>query len=1036
MKLTEFSVKQPIATLMLLLAFILIGAVSLSKLSIDMFPDIEPPVVSILTTWPGASASDVETEVTQKIEDQVNAVNNLDSLTSKSLDNLSVISCKFEWGTNLDTATNDIRDKLELAKRDLPDDVEPPMLFKFSSATAPILFMTVSANKTWPRLYHLVDKYISDELKRVPGVGAIQLYGGLRRRINIYFDLNKIEGYRLSIPRINQILAAENLNVPSGNIKSGFREYFVRVPARYKDVEEIKNTIIGFYDGKPIYLRDVAKVEDGYKPQELNGWGDGKNAIVLLLQKQSGKNTVEVIQRVKDKLKQLRKNLPSDVKINIVLDNSENILLSVKNLRSTLLWGVFFVIMVTLLLLRQVRPAFIIALAIPFSLITSFIFLYLFGYTINLISLMSLAIASGMVVDNGVVVLENIIRHLERGSSPVQAAISGASEMGMAITASSMTTVVVFVPLMFLTGLAGIIFKQLGFVIVITILASLFTALTMTPMLCSKWVKKGIPEKKGRKKILGRLYNLSESWFNTLEKAYASLLAWALEHRKTVFLLAVSIFISSLSLVPYLSTSFMPETDTGDISIDFRLAEGTRIEETNRVVEEILQNIDEVVKPDEFRHSYAFDGQSEQGKGVALGMDEGPNVGQIGFKLVDRDQRTRSAKEIAALLRERVQKIPGITRIKVTAQDPITAILMGRGKPVSLELQGADLNELIAFADKLKASLQNIPGLVDVSISQKDPRPELWVIIDRAKASSLGLNVASIATVLRNYFYGKQATSFRDSGDNFDIFTRLDKENKDNLDHLLRAPIFTPDGRMVRLRNVVRIKEGSGPIEIERKNRQKIVKVEADLFKRSLGEAVTDIKKAIDKMGIPSGISLSFGGDIEEQAKAFHDLTALLVLGIILVYMVMASLFGNLRDPLIIMFSVPFAFSGVFYAFYLFDVTLGIISFMGIIMLLGIVVNNAIVLLDYTHLLQKKGKNLFEAVTQAGQSRLRPVLMTTLTTFFGMLPMAISKSVGAEVWNPLGITMLGGLLLSTLVTLVLVPTIYYQLELRKKSLGF
>ena len=1035
MKLTEFSVKQPIATLMLLLALVLVGAVSLSKLSIDMFPDIEPPVVSILTTWPGASASDVETEVTQKIEDQVSAVNNLDSLTSKSLDNLSVISCKFEWGTNLDVATNDIRDKLELAKRDLPDDVEPPMLFKFSSATAPILFMTVSSgNQTWPRLYHLVDKYISDELKRVPGVGAIQLYGGLRRRINIYFDLDKIEGYRLSIHRINQILAAENLNIPAGNIKSGFREYFVRVPARYKDVEEIKNTIIAFYNENPVYLRDVARVEDGYKPQELNGWGDGRKAIVLLLQKQSGKNTVKVIQRVKDKLKQLRKTLPSDVKINIVLDNSENILLSVKNLRGSLLWGVFFVILVTLLFLRQVRPAIIIALAIPFSLITSFIFLYLFGYTINLISLMSLAIASGMVVDNGVVVLENIFRHLERGSSPIQAAISGASEMGMAITASSMTTVVVFVPLMFLTGLAGIIFKQLGFVIVITILASLFTALTMTPMLCSRWVKKGVLEGKNQKKILGRLYSLSESWFKALEEAYAGILARALEHRKTVFLLALSIFISSLSLVPYLSTSFMPESDTGDISIDFRLTEGTRIEETNRVVEEILQNIDEVVKPEEFRHSYAFDGQSEQGKGVALGMDEGPNVGQIGFKLVDRDKRTRSAKEIAALLRERVQKIPGITHIKVTAKNPITAILMGRGKPVSVELQGADLNEIIAFANRLKATMQNIPGLVDVSISQKDPRPELWVIIDREKASSLGLNVASIATVLRNYFYGKQATSFRDSGENFDIFTRLDQKNKDNLDHLLRVPIFTPDGRMVRLRNVVTIKEGSGPIEIERKNRQKIVKVEADIFKRSLGEAVSDIKKALDEIGVPPTISLSFGGDIEEQAKAFHDLTALLILGIILVYMVMASLFGNLRDPLIIMFSVPFAFSGVFYAFYLFHVTLGIISFMGIIMLLGIVVNNAIVLLDYTHLLQKRGKNLFEAVTQAGQSRLRPVLMTTLTTFFGMLPMAISRSVGAEIWNPLGITMLSGLLLSTLITLVLVPTIYYHLESRKQKL--
>ncbi len=1060
MKLPEFSVKQPVAALMIFLGLILIGSLCLFKLNIDMLPEINPPVISILTTWPGASASDVESEVTRPIEDHVNGVNNLDQLTSKSLDNLSVVSCKFNWGTSLSVAINDVRDKLELAKRDMPDDAETPMIFKFSSASAPILFMNITGDKTWPRLYRLVDKHISDELKRVPGVGAIILYGGLRRRINVYFDSAKIQGYKLSLLKINKILAAENMNIPSGNIKSGLHEYFVRVPSRYKTMDDIRNTIIGSFKGSPVYLKNVAKVTDSYKPRDINGWGDGKKGIILILQKQAGKNTVEVIDRIKAKLAKINKTLPSDVQINITTDNAENIKTSIKNLRASLLWGIFFVVLVTIIFLRRFKASIIIALTIPFSLIIAFIFLYIGKYTINLVSLMSLAIASGMVVDNGIVVLENIVRYLDKGLSPENAAITGASEMGMAITASSMTTVVVFVPLMFLSGLAGIIFKQLGFVIIVTILGSLFTALTMTPMLSSKWVR-SFKTAKGKKNaetrenddsaeilenkeqnslkpgkgFMAKLYQVSENGFNSVEKGYEYLLTWALGHRKSVIVLSIAVFLSSISLIPFLSTSFLPATDTGDVDVTFRLSEGTRIEETNRVVEAILKNIDTIVKPGEMRHSYGFDGQSEKGYGVALGFDEGPNCGEVGFKLVDRDKRNRSAKEIAALLRKRVKQIPGVSKIKVRAQDMMTSALMGSGsKPVSVELQGSDLDRLIVFARKLKKRMEEIPGLVDIDLNQKDQRPELWVKIDRSKASMLGISTALISATLRNYFYGNKACEFTDGGDRFDIFTRLSDKDKNSLDSLLDSPVFTQDGRMIRLKNVARVVNGMGPIEIQRKNRQKIVKVEADLFKKSLGDANSDIKELLKKMEIPDNISISFGGDIEEQHKAFKSLTELLILGIILVYMVMASLFGNLRDPFIIMFSLPFAFSGVFYAFYFFHVTLGLISFMGIIMLIGIVVNNAIVLLDYTHILQKRGEKVFQAVIHAGRNRLRPVLMTTFTTLFGMIPMAVSSGVGAEVWNPLGITMVGGLLVSTLVTMVLIPVIYYQFESKKEKI--
>ncbi|MDO8785847.1 MAG: efflux RND transporter permease subunit [Syntrophales bacterium] len=1044
MKIPEFSVKQPVATLMLFLAVIIIGAISISKLTIDLLPAVEPPAVSILTFWPGASASDVETEVTELIENQVNSANNMDTLTSKSLDNLSVVTCMFDWGTNLDVATNEIREKLELTKRDMPADADPPMIYKFSSATMPVMTITVTGGKSWPRLHQIVDKQISDELKKVPGVGAIVAYGGGRRRINIYFDIKKIEGFRLSLPQINQVLAAENMNIPAGSIKSGLSEYFIRVPARYKTALEIRETVVAYWEGKPVYLRDIADVRDDYKPEELNGWVDGKKSILLMLQKQSGKNTVAVVWRVKKKLAEIQKNLPSDVKVLVTFDTGEYISMALKNLRDTLFWGLLFVVLITVIFLRRLRGAVIISLAVPFSLVISFIFLYIFGYTINVISLMALVIVAGMVVDDGIVVFENIVRHVEHGGRIKTSAISGASEMGMAVTASTLSVVVVFLPLMFVTGITGIIFKELAFVVSITMLASLFTSLSMTPMLSSRWLSADrssyLTRLNGFSKLLTernsfskRLFERSEHWFEIVENGYRFLLDWSLRHAGHVIFLAIFVFISSLSLIPFLSTSFMPEEDAGDLRIDFRLQEGTRIEETNRVVEEIMKIFDETIRPEEYRHSYGFDGASETGMGVLLGFDEGPNVGQVGFKLVDRDKRKRSAKEIADILREKIQKIPGFTKLQVTATSNMKLMMRGAGRPVSVEVQGTDMAVNYAFSRKLEKAMKKIPGLRDVVISQKEPRPELWVEVDRAKASSLGLNIALIAGTLRNCFYGVEATKLRDAGDNYDIFTRLRGEDKDRLKTLPEVPIFTTDGRLVRLGNVARIVDSEGPVEIQRKNRQKIIKVEADTFDRPLGDVAADIRAELARVGMPQGVTVNFGADIEEQGKAFRDLTLLSILSIVLVYMTLASLYGNLRDPLIIMFSVPFAISGVFYAFFLWNIPLDIMTFMGIVLLEGIVAKNAIILLDYIHLLQKRGMPLFEAIIAAGKNRLRPILMTTLTTIFAMFPMALSHGVGAEIWNAMGITLIAGLSLSTFITLILIPAVYYALERRKMT---
>lgn len=1033
MRLPEFSVKQPVAALMLFLALGLIGTYSAIHLSVDMYPDIEPPVVSIITTWPGASASDVETEVTEKIEDYVNSVSNLETLTSKSLDNLSVVACRFGWGTDLDVAASDIRDKLEVAKRDLPDDADPPIPFKFSSATAPILFITVTADKNWTRLYHYADKVIGDSLKRVPGVGTVIINGGLRRRFNVYFDQAKIEGFHLSLARVNAALNAENRNIPAGSIKAGDMDYFVRIPARFQGLEEIKNTVVGSVGGRSIFLRDVARVTDGFESLAQSAWGDGKKGLVLILQKQSGQNTVKVIEGVKKRLKELAPTLPSDLQVNIITDTSESILNSIKNLRTSLFYGIVLIIVVSLGFLRRMRTVFIVVLIIPASLVIAFILIYVAGYTINLVTLMSLAVASGMVVDNGIVVLENIVRHIERGSKVRTAAMFGASEMGLAITASTLTTVVIFVPLMFLTGIAGIIFKPLGFVLTATLMSSLLVSLMLTPMLVSRWIKTAPANASAATGVAGRFYHASEEAFRRVDRAYARILTWSLAHTRTVLVMAVVVFASGISLVPFLSTSFLPKVDTGDVSVRFRLPEGSRIEETNAMVEAILGKIDTVVRPEEIRNSYGYDGEDKMGFGVALGFDQGPNVGTIGLKLVDRDRRTRSITDIAAGLREAVARVPGLDKIEVSVESTVDRALSGGAKPVSLEIQGTNLEDNIHFAGAVKRKLETMPGVVDVNLTQKSPRPEIWVQVDRQKAAAMGLRTAVIGMTLRNYLYGVEATQFRDAGEGYDVFTRFTEADKDRLDQLARLPVFTPDGRMIRLGNVARIERGSGPIEIQHKNRQRIVKVEADLYKLSLGAATSQIRSVLAAMDMPSGITVAFGGDAEEQGKAFADLTMLLVIGILLVYMLMASLFGNLRDPFIIMFSVPFAFTGVIYAFYLTGTTLGIMSFMGVIMLIGIVVNNAIVLLDYIHLLQKRGQPLREAVVQAGHDRLRPVLMTTCTTFFGMLPMAVSNSVGAEAWNPLGITMLGGLSVSTLVTLVLVPTVYYLFERRKAS---
>ncbi len=1015
MKLPEISVRRPVTTVMVFAAITLLGCVAFFKLNLDLLPDIEPPAVSVITPYPGASATDVESEVTKYLEDHLSTTPDLDRLESKSKDNIAIVNCIFNWGTDLDVAVNDIREKIDLAKPDLADGAKEPFIFKFSSSMVPVLIMTVAAQESSPDLYRIVDKQIADPLKRVSGVGAVVYIGGRERQINVHFDREAIEAYHLSIRQVRKVLAAENLNLPVGTAKIGRNELQIRVAGRYRNAAEIANTVIGSDGDALVRLRDVAMVTDAFEePQE---WArSGKlPAIALLIQKQSGANTVMVIKTIKERLKTLKTEVPADIELHTIIDNSDHIHAMIYNLTEAAVVGGLLVIVVCFLFLRRFRTSLVVTMAIPFSVIVAFIGLFTMGYTINVISLMSLAIAVGMVVDDAIVVLENIVRHVDDGKSPRLAAVEGASEVGMAVAASTLTIVAVFAPLLLVKGLAGIIFGQLAFIILITILASLFISLTLTPMASSRLLRSRDERK------LNPVFVWSERLLNKIEAGYSHVLERGLRHRKIMLSLIIIVFSGSLALIPLVGTEFFPEVDSGEVEVVLEMQQGTRVEVTAGTTQEMLKAVNAIP---EMQASYALAGQTKKGFLTALGFEEGTNIGRIGGRLVEKEARHRHAKEIASALREQVMKLPGVEKFSASAVSAIQKAFLGGGRAISIEILGHDIEMTNKVATKIRRIVETTPGAVDVSVSRKRPRPEVRVRLDRDKAASLGLNVALVADALRTNYYGFDDTKFREAGDDFDIELRLKKDQRESIREIGETPITTLSGQIIKLRNVASVREAYGPVQIDRKNRTRVTKIQAGVQGRVLGDVVRDIRKPMASLDLPPGVSIEWGGEVEEQRKAFRDLTLLLLLGIALVYMVMAGEFEDFVDPFIIMFSVPFAFVGVIWAFVVTATPLNLMSFIGVIMLMGIVVKNAIVLVDYTKQLRARGMTLNEAVVTGGKTRLRPVLMTSLTTIFGMLPLALSRGEGSEIWNALGITVIGGLLVSSLVTLILVPLVY------------
>lgn len=1023
MNLPSLAVRRPVSTLMVFLAVALLSVIALRYLKVDLLPDIEPPAASVLVPYPGASASDVESDVTKYLEDELSAVNNLDRLESISRDGLSVVTCVFKWGTDMGEAVNDMRDKLDLVRQKIRDhapDAKEPMIFRFSSATAPIMVVCIGARQSWVHLHRIVDKRIMDELKRVKGVGAIISYGGLRREIQVEVDARRLQGYGIPLRQVVQRLRAENLDLPGGEIKMGTRRYVVRLAGRYRRAEDVAAAVVALHGGRPVRLRDVATVRDAFREPMMYGWANRRPAMVLLIQKQEGENTVAVCGAIRETLERIRGRLPSDVEISIPMDNSEFIGWSVRRLQGTLMAAGSLVVLVTLFFLRRARTSLVVALSMPFSLVIAFLLMLLMDFTINIVSLLSLSVAIGMVVDNAIVVIENITRQVdEEGVSPPEAAVRGATEVGMAITASTLTTVAVFLPLIFVRGLSSILFSQLGIIVGFTLTASLLTAMTLAPMLASRWVR----PRHARKGDVVQ---------GPLRRGYGRVLEFALRHRAVVLAGLGIVFGGTLLLVPLVGTDLMPKVDTGDVNIQVSLEESARLEESRRVAEYISGLL--AGKVPEAAATYAFCGQSEEGIGVALGVEEGPNYAEGGVKLVRKGLRRRSSEQIAALLRPLVARIPGVVRMRCYATTPVKQMLMAGKKQVEVELLGPDLGELGRVAEEVRELFRRTPGTVDISTSLKLPRQEIHVRLDRQKAARLGVEAAAVATTLRTALYGDDSTKLRDAGDDFDIRVRLAPEHRARIEDLRQ--IWIPSAHRsspVRLDNVARVMVTNGPVEIRRKNRTRVVVVGADVSGRSLGEVREDISRGMRGIRLPASVSYRFGGEVEEQVKAFADLRKFLLIGVVLVYMIMAAQFESFKAPFVIGFSLPFALVGVIWAFVLTGTSLSLMSFMAGIMLVGVVVNNGIVLVDYTNQLRSRGMELSRAVKLAAQRRLRPVLMTSLTTMFAMVPLVCGRGEGSEMWRPFGVTAIGGLAVSMVVTLLIVPLVYSLVHGRPAS---
>ena len=1017
MSLYSSAVKKPVTTILVFVAVVIIGLFSLLKLPIDLYPDIDTNTIMVMTTYSGASSQDIEQNVTRPLENTLNSVEHLKHITSNSKENISIITLEFEYGYDIDVLTNSVRDKLDMVSSMLPDDAETPIIFKFSTDMIPIVLLSAQANESLPGLYKILDENVANTLARVDGVGTVSISGAPKREIHIYLDPARLEAYDLTAESVIQLVAAENKNVPGGTFDMGSDTYSLRVQGEFKDPTEMRDLVVGSKDGAVVRLSDVARIDDSVEERAQETYNNGQRGAMIIVQKQSGANSVEISNKIKKILPDIQKKLPSDVKLDYIVDTSDNIRNTINSLVETVEYALLFVVIVVFFFLGRWRATVIIALTIPISLIASFIYLLATGNTLNIVSLSALSISIGMVVDDAIVVLENVTTHIERGSDPKQAAVHGTNEVAISVVASTLTLIAVFFPLTLVTGMTGVLFRQLGWMVTIMMVISTAAALSLTPMLCSQLLR--LQPVKG--KLFTKFYGPIERFLDKLDGGFQKLLGIVVKHRWITTAGALLIFFGSMQLTKFIGSEFFPTSDNSRLGITLELPVGSRVEIAKDLTERIYKDwTKKYPEIDKFNYTV---GQASTDNTYASMQSNGSHIISMNITLKPIKERTKSLTEVAALMREDLKKYPELDKYQVNVGGSRGGSMSGQST-INYEIYGYDLEKTDSVAQRLKRILSSVKGTADIRISRDNYQPEYQVDFDRQKLAIYGLNLTTAANALRNRINGSTASYFREDGDEYDIKVMYDPEHRQSIEDIENILLFNAQGKGVRLKEVGTVVERFNPPTIERKDRERIITVSTVVQDRPMSDIIADAQPLIDKMEVPSGVSINLSGSYEDQQDSFRDLAMLAVLIIILVYIVMASQFESFTYPGIIMTSIMFAFSGVVLILWITGTNLNVMSMIGGIMLIGIVVKNGIVLIDYITLNRERGMSITKSVLHAGKSRMRPVLMTSLTTILGMVPMAVGTGEGAEMWRPMGVAVIGGLTFSTILTLLFVPTLY------------
>jgi len=1023
MRITDIAVKRPVTTTVVFLALIVVGVFSLGRLALDLIPDITFPVIGIYAPYAGAAPEEVEENLTKMLENQAASASNVEKLSSTSSEGSAFVMVEFQWGTDLDAAANDLRERLDVIRDVIPEGATQPMLFKFDPSMMPIMVLTVEGQRGLESLRYISENTIKTALEQVEGVASVYVEGGFEKQISVDINRGLLASYGLTIDQVVNVLRAENQNITGGSVEEGNTKYSLRTIGKLTSLEDIRRVVVGSSQGRPVYLGDVALVESGFADNELDVMINRNDAVIVVVQKQSGTNTVLISDKVKEKLAALELSLPEDMNIIELFASSNFINKAIANVWRVALLGGVLALIILFVFLRNLPTTLIVAVSIPLSIIVTVVAMYFFDLTLNMLSLGGLALGIGMLVDNSIVIIENIFRYRESGSKPGEAARHGSQEMANAIVASTLTTVAVFLPLvLFIRGLAKELFKDLAFTVTFSLLGSLVVALTLIPMLSSRIRQVAI------KKRANTLLNVEEELaargktLRFLDRIYHAVLKWVLQHKIVVWLGVLVIFAGSLALIPLVGIELFPESDSGELNIAIEAPVGTNLDTTRVAVNEIFEIVEREV-PEADTNLVQI--------GTSGGMMSLPasNTGSLMLHLVDLNERQRSDQEIIAALRPLFAEIPGVD-VRFSRGFGPGGGGGGMQSGLTIQVLGYDLKQGKELAENIKAIMEDVEIVKDVEVSREEGLPEYRVIIDRDRAAQYGLTVGQVGTTIRRAYAGENVANVLFEGNEVGVLVRFREQDRSLYQDIDRISVATPMGVSVPLSNMVSIEREFGPVQIQRENQQRVITLNARV-EGDVRAAVNQIKDGVNRIAMPQGFSVIYGGSWEDIQAVVKDLVLVLLLSIILIYFIMAAQFESFVDPFIIMFTLPMTFIGVIWIHLLSGTIFSAFSGIGLLMLVGIVVNNGIILVDYTNLLRRRGYELVRAVVAAGRIRLRPILMTMLTTVLGLSPMTFLSGSGSELRQPMALTVIGGLLVSTLFTLVLIPVVYATFESRR-----